>query len=217
MSTEHWTIDQTVTMNNDLSGSGGGQIITQPFSPGDTGSISMSGSKNSLGRFLEKAGVQPEIIDNVRILSVKLFVNMDIEGLQHFAGEDPGHRAVLRSAQAALKSELDDIEKEISRKRSRGILNESDELIRQTWPEDTRKGKGGPKTQRKSNYLCVAFLGESLGAGSGCTKGDKCFYMHRRADIITRIEAEEALVKPADSAEKRAIQKKITEFTSFKK
>jgi hypothetical protein len=602
MSTEHGTIDRTVTMNNGLSGSGGGQTITQPFSPGDTGSISMSGSKNSLGRFLEKAGVQPEIIDNVSNLSVKLFVNMDIEGLQHFAGEDPGHRAVLRSAQAALKSELDDIEKEISRKRSRGILNdddddeevedslsclsrvanlrktalasrgkqpsstatalyndpyqigleteqgkeqmlnvygtqesdgtekcrrmqssqygiaekgtviikipylniglvstnktevakraelfgtilvmtdqsrwgplfqwnwdvnfenfidvafqhwalpeaertivgwygidklkmvedckalqssatiealfafkwtvtgglciasfedrkgesrtsatnasadhnaafagvvkrlmnimialmstsytdvftpfshfvteddsvnsmggdqvaynfdqalnkvsnsiqtgnpmrlgngeefgtrghrevarailaaleyqinqmrsretmrnqkedfkvsmnrqltrsrprsyektssreitqsstqESDELIRQPWSEDTRKGKGGPrggpkggakgggdtkdgvtnseKKSKKTNDLCVAFLGESLGAGSGCTKGDKCFYLHKRADVITRIEAEEAMVKPADSADKRAIQKKITEFTRFKK
>ena len=95
----------------------------------------------------------------------------------------------------------------------------------QGWTKGGAKGGGdtkdgvtnSEKKSKKTNYLCVAFLGESLGAGSGCTKGDKCFYMHRRADVITRIEAEEAMVKPADSAEKRAIQKKITEFTSFKK
>jgi hypothetical protein len=121
------TVDRTVTMSNDLSGGGGGQNLTQPFSPGDTGSISMSGSKNSLGRFLDRAGVQTEIIDKVSSLSVQLFVSMDTEGLQYFAGEDPGHRAVLRSAQTALKSKLDDIEKEASRKRGRGIFNDEED------------------------------------------------------------------------------------------
>ena len=92
-------------MNNDLSGSGGGQTITQPFSPGDTGNVSMAGSKRSLGRYLEKAGVNMGVAEKVCDLSVQLFVNMDVEGLHHYAGADPGHRAVLRSAHAALKSE----------------------------------------------------------------------------------------------------------------
>jgi hypothetical protein len=75
----------------------------------------------------------------------------------------------------------------------------------------------------KSNYLCVAYLGESLGAKidgelSRCPKGEeKCFYMHRKASSITRIEAEEAMVKPVESDMKRAIQHKIAEFTYCKK
>jgi hypothetical protein len=103
------------------------------------------------------------------------------------------------------------------------------------WPEEMKGGKGGGKGDKKENnktdkkvftklnYLCVAYLGESLDAKvneeiSRCPKGEaKCFYVHRKASSITRIDAEEAMVKSVESDMKRAIQRKIAEFTYFKK
>jgi hypothetical protein len=41
--------------------------------------------------------------------------------------------------------------------------------------------------------------------------------MHRKVSSITRIEAEEAMVKPVESDMKKVIQHKIAEFTYFKK
>jgi hypothetical protein len=123
-----------------------------------------------------------------------------------------------------------------SREVAQGIATESQDIIKQPqWPEEKKGGKGGGKSEKKesnktdkkpaarSTYLCVAYLGDSLDAMVGdkrskCPKGeDKCFYLHRKASIITRIEAEEAMVKPADSDMKRAIVRKIAEFTHFKK
>ncbi len=75
----------------------------------------------------------------------------------------------------------------------------------------------------KCNYLCVGYLGETLEAMAGgqrsrCIKGDeKCYFTHRKASVITRIEAEDALMKPADSEMNRAIKQKIAEFKHFMK
>ena len=94
--------------------------------------------------------------------------------------------------------------------------------IHQTVTIKREGSKTSTKVNTKSSYLCVAYLGESLGAKiegeiSRCPKGEeKCFYMHRKARSITRIEAEEAMVKPVESDMKRAIQRKIAEFTDFK-
>jgi hypothetical protein len=59
-------------------GVGGGQDITFPFSPGDKGGqVYLGESKNSLARYLTKAGVDARIATKVNALSVSLFVNMD--------------------------------------------------------------------------------------------------------------------------------------------
>jgi thiamine phosphate synthase YjbQ (UPF0047 family) len=69
----------------------------------------------------------------------------------------------------------------------------------------------------------VGYLGETLEAMSGgqrskCSKGEeKCYFAHRRASVITRIEAEEALKKPVDNEMNRAIKQKIAEFKHFMK
>ena len=69
----------------------------------------------------------------------------------------------------------------------------------------------------------MAFLGESLGAHNVdngtwvCHKGDACFYQHKKASSITRAEADEAMLKPAESDMKTAILKKISTFKHFKK
>jgi hypothetical protein len=92
-------------------------------------------------------------------------------------------------------------------------------------PKGGKKGgdKGDNKTGLKSKYLCVAFLGESLGAHNVdngtwvCHKGDACFYQHKKATSITRAEADEAMRKPAESDMKTAILKKISTFKHFKK
>ncbi len=94
---------------------------------------------------------------------------------------------------------------------------------------DNKKGsRGGNKSDRKgvekakSDFLCVAYLGDSLGAAVGtkrshCPKNaDKCFFQHKEASSITRAEAEESLKRPADSEMKRVILQKIAEFTRFK-
>lgn len=111
-----------------LAGGGGGQPITFPFSPGDPlGRVTMEGSKNSLGRFLTKAGVDMEIATRVSGLSVQLFVSMDADGINYFAGEDPGDRVVLRAAQAALKADLARSVLVDSKKRGRGLFQDEEE------------------------------------------------------------------------------------------
>jgi hypothetical protein len=136
----------------------------------------------------------------------------------------------LERSQAGLS------EKPSSREVSQGSTAESQGLIKQPqWPEEKKGGKGGGKGEKKevnkadkkpaarSTYLCVAYLGDSLDAMVGdkrskCPKGeDKCFYLHRKANLITRIEADEAMVKPAESDMKQAILRKIADFTHFKK
>ncbi len=109
---------------------GGGPSITFPFSPGDPlGNVTMQGSKNSLGRFLTKAGVDIEIASKVSSLSVQLFVNMDTEGINHFAGEEPGDRIILRSAHAALKADLARSVPVSSNKRSRELSRDDVEGV----------------------------------------------------------------------------------------
>ena len=122
-------MDQRVTMRIDgLAGGEGGQTLTFPFSPGDTtGRVTMEGSKNSLGRFLTKAGVDMEIATKVSGLSVQLFVSVDAEGINYFAGEDPGDRAILRAAQAALKDDLARSVLVDSKKRGRGLFHDEEE------------------------------------------------------------------------------------------
>jgi hypothetical protein len=87
----------------------------------------MEGSKNSLGRFLTKAGVDIGVATKVSALSVQLFVNMDAEGISYFAGEEPVDRAILRAAQAALKAELARNALVNSRKRGRGLFHDEEE------------------------------------------------------------------------------------------
>jgi hypothetical protein len=114
-------------------------------------------------------------------------------------------------------------EKPSSREVAQGSVTEPQGNIRLS---DNRKGsKGGGKGDRKgvekakSDFLCIAYLGDSLGAAvdkkrSQCPKGaDKCFFQHREASSITRAEAEEALQRPAGSEMKRVILQKIAEFT----
>jgi hypothetical protein len=142
----------------------------------------------------------------------------------------------LERSQAGLS------EKPVSRAVSQGATVESQDIIKQPqWHEEKKGGKGGGKGIKKegslkkdvdiadkkvparSTYLCVAYLGETLDAMVGelrskCPKGEgKCYYLHRKANLITRIGADEAMVKLADSAMKQAILRKIAEFTHFKK
>jgi hypothetical protein len=54
------SIDDGYSSGNDgSSGGGGGQDIIFPFSPGDIGGqVHLGGTKNSLARYLAKAGVE---------------------------------------------------------------------------------------------------------------------------------------------------------------
>jgi hypothetical protein len=113
-------------------------------------------------------------------------------------------------------------EKPSLREVAQGSLIEPQDNIRLS---DDRKGSKGDRKEiekAKSDFLCIAYLGDSLGAVVGkkrsqCPKGaDKCFFQHRGASSITRAEAEEALQRPADSEMKRVILQKIAEFTKFK-
>jgi hypothetical protein len=128
---QNQNMNQSVTMTTDEgAGGGGGPSITFPFSPGDPlGNVTMQGSKNSLGRFLTKAGVDIEIASKVSSLSVQLFVNMDTEGINHFAGEEPGDRIILRSAHAALKADLARSVPLNSNKRSRELYSDEVEEV----------------------------------------------------------------------------------------
>jgi hypothetical protein len=53
----------------------------------------MEGSKRSLERFPTKAGVNMEIAIRVSPLSIQLFVNRDVEGVEYFSGENPEDEA----------------------------------------------------------------------------------------------------------------------------
>jgi hypothetical protein len=53
----------------------------------------MEGSKRSLERFPTKAGVDMEIAIRVSPLSIQLFVNRDVEGVEYFSGENPEDEA----------------------------------------------------------------------------------------------------------------------------
>jgi hypothetical protein len=117
-------------------------------------------------------------------------------------------------------------EKPLSREVAQGSVTEPQGKIRFN---DRKGSKWGGKGDRKgvekakSDFLCIAYLGDSLGAAVGkkrsqCPKGaDKCFFQHREASSVTRAEVEEALQRPADSEMKRVILQKIAEFTKFKK
>jgi hypothetical protein len=114
--------------NDGSSGSGGGQDIIFPFSPGDNGGqVYLGRSKNSLARYLTKAGVNVRIATKVSALSVLLFANMDDVGIHCFAGEEPVDRAILKAAQSSLKAELLRMEAEKRKKRSRVLFKEVDE------------------------------------------------------------------------------------------
>jgi hypothetical protein len=117
--------EQSTSYNADgAADGGGGRSITQPFSPGDTGGkVGKGGSRNSLARFLSKQGVGREVAQRVGDLSVSLFANLDLEGLHHFAGDDPTDRAIMRAAQASLKGELASEEAEAGLKRNRNIFD----------------------------------------------------------------------------------------------
>jgi hypothetical protein len=121
-----------------------------------------------------------------------------------------------------------------SRDVAKGSGDKSADIIKQPQLQDDKKqergGKGGKKDVvkgepkvNKCNFLCVGYLGETLEAMSGgqrskCSKGEeKCYFAHRRASVITRIEAEEALKKPVDNEMNRAIKQKIAEFKHFMK
>lgn len=121
--------EQSISYNADgAADGGGGRSITQPFSPGDTGGkVGKGGSKNSLARFLNKQGVGRVVAQKVGELSVSLFANMDLEGLHHFAGDDPMDRAIMRAAQASLKGELASEEAESGLKRSRALFENEEE------------------------------------------------------------------------------------------
>jgi hypothetical protein len=101
-------------------------------------------------------------------------------------------------------------------------IKEDKKLSRGGKGDRTESVKGSSKVN-KCNFLCVGYLGETLEAMAGgqrskCIKGDeKCYFTHRKASWITRIEAEEALLKPVDSEMNRAIKQKIAEYNNFKK
>jgi hypothetical protein len=124
--------------------------------------------------------------------------------------------------------------KPASRDVGKGSIDDLAPIIKQPpLQEDKRQGRGGKGDKKevvkggtkvnKCNYLCVGYLGETLEAMAGgqrsrCIKGDeKCYFTHRKASVITRIEAEDALMKPADSEMNRAIKQKIAEFKHFMK
>jgi hypothetical protein len=125
--------------------------------------------------------------------------------------------------------------KPTSRDVAQGSIDESVDIVKQPPARDSKKqgrggqevkkevDKGGSKTHNKSNFLCVGYLGESLDAMSGgqrsrCIKGEeKCYFAHRKAGVITRIEAEEAMKKPVDNDMNKAIRQKIAEFKHFMK
>ena len=137
-------LEQSVAYAEEGSaGGGGGRSITQPLSPGDNGKVGKDGNKNSLARFLTKAGVRTAIAQRIGELSVSLFSNMDSEGLHCFAGEDPADRAIMRAAQASLKVELASEEAELGKRRNGHLFDNEEE-------EDDEEGVGG------RNALAVA-------------------------------------------------------------
>jgi hypothetical protein len=71
--------------------------------------------------------VEVRIAIRVSALSVSLITNMDAEGINAFAGEEPVDRAILRAAQSSLKAELLRVENEKGRKRSRVLFNNANE------------------------------------------------------------------------------------------
>ncbi len=147
---------------------------------------------------------------------------MQDRGLMRDQNEDLGV-LMTRQLERSLEGSSD---KPSSRVVYRGSVTEPQGNIRLS--DDKKWSKGGSKSDRKgiekakSEFLCIAYLGDSLGAAVGnkrsqCPKGaDKCFFQHKGASSITRAEAEEALQRPADSEMKRVILQKIAEFTKFK-
>jgi hypothetical protein len=114
--------------NDGSSGGGGGQDIIFPFSPGDKGGqVHLGGSKNSLARYLAKAGVEVRIATKVSAFSASLFANMDVEGINAFAREESVDRAILRAAQSSLKAELLRVENEKGRNKSRILFENAEE------------------------------------------------------------------------------------------
>jgi hypothetical protein len=71
--------------------------------------------------------VEVRIAIRVSALSVSLITNMDAEGINAFAGEEPVDRAILRAAQSSLKAELLRVENEKGRKRSRVLFDNGNE------------------------------------------------------------------------------------------
>jgi hypothetical protein len=75
----------------------------------------------------------------------------------------------------------------------------------------------------KTNFLCMRFLGGSLGVTekdglvTQCNRGSECIFQHKSASMTTLVEAQEAMEKTKNSARKRDIQKAMDAFNHFKK
>jgi hypothetical protein len=79
------------------------------------------------------------------------------------------------------------------------------------------------EASHRNGFLCMRFLGGSLGVlGKDskvikCAHGDDCTFHHKPASVTTLLEAEAAMSKTKDCAVKRKIQVAISAYGHFKK